>query len=93
MSCSPGSLGGEWRASAKTGADYVGEDLYELRVLRAGQRYRVLYAFHGPGLAVLLTAFAKAERRIPFREIRLARHRLDRFRDDPESRGHVEMDL
>lgn len=74
-------------------ADYVGEGLYELRILRAGQRYRLLYAFHGRESVVLLTAFAKAERRIPLREIRLARHRLDRFCISPELHGHFEKGL
>lgn len=70
-------------------ADYLEDGIYELRMLRAGQRYRVLYCFHGRGVALLLSAFAKSERRVPVAEIRLARERFEQFIRAPSRHSHV----
>ena len=74
-------------------ADYVGDDIYELRILRAGQRYRMLYAFHEGRFVLLLAGFSKSQRRIPKREIELARRRLDRFLQDPKRHSHLVKSL
>jgi len=65
-------------------ADYLGDGLYELRILRAGQRYRIVYAFSGRGVAILLAGFSKTERRVPERHIKLAQARLGLFVHAPE---------
>ena len=54
----------------------VASGVCELRLHDENAQYRVLYCIR-PGRGVLiLSAFAKSTRRIPVRELRLARHRL-----------------
>jgi phage-related protein len=68
-------------------AGYFGNGIYELRISRAGHRYRILYAFHDRDV-VLLSAFAKAESRVPVAELRLARFRLEQYASAPIIHSH-----
>ena len=70
-------------------SDYLGEGVYELRILRAGQRYRILYCFHGREVVLLLSAFAKGESRVPAAEFRLAVARSRKFARAPMRHIHV----
>jgi len=69
---------------------YLGEGIYELRVLRAGQRIRILYGFGRHDRIVLLSAFIKTQARVPTREIMLAKRRLDLYDRDPDLHGVTE---
>jgi phage-related protein len=81
-----GELGHEMR---RPEAAYLGDSICELRILRAGQRYRILYGFQGRGLAVLLVGFSKAEKRVPERHIKMAMSRLGRFLQAPDRYSYV----
>jgi len=70
-------------------SDYLGEGIYELRILRAGQRYRILYCFHGRNVVILLSAFAKSEPRVPAAEFRLALARSRKFARAPVRHTHT----
>ena len=56
-------------------AEYLGEKLYELRP----KHVRILYAFVGKGIAVILHAFRKKTGPVPLAEQRLAQSRLADF--------------
>ena len=56
-------------------AEYLGDKLYELRP----KQVRILYAFVGKGLAVILHAFRKKTGPVPPVEQRLAQSRLTDF--------------
>ena len=65
----------------------LGDGLFELRCREGGVQIRVLYAFEGKGIAVLTHGFVKKQRRVPASEIRLARRRLQEYRNDPTKHG------
>lgn len=69
-------------------SDYLGEGIYELRIMRAGRRYRILYSFHGRDMVLLLSGFAKSEPRVPASEIRLAVARSMKFARAPMRHSH-----
>jgi phage-related protein len=71
-------------------AEYLVDGIYELRIISSGQRYRILYGFHGRNMVMLLSAFAKSSQRVPRREIILARSRYERFVADPGIHSQVE---
>lgn len=70
-------------------ADYLRDDVYELRIGLQGMNYRVLYFFHGRTVAVLAHGLVK-ERRVPPKEIDLAVKRKNRFEADPEAHTYRE---
>jgi hypothetical protein len=70
-------------------ADYLRDDVYELRIGLQGINYRILYFFHGRTAAVLSHGLVK-ERRVPAKEIDLAVERKNRFHEDPEAHTHRE---
>ena len=65
-------------------ADYLRDDIYELRVRLQGVNYRVLYCFHGRTTAVVSHGIVK-RKKVPAKEIDLdiARKRL--FEGDPKA--------
>ena len=65
-------------------ADYLRDDIYELRVDLARMHYRMLYFFHGRTLAVLSHGLVK-EGRVPPGEIDKAVVRKAAFAADPEA--------
>ncbi len=67
-------------------ADYLGEDIYELRAKHQGVNYRMLYFFHGTTAVVVSHGLSKPEARVPKREIERAVDRKNRFRSSPS--GH-----
>ena len=63
-------------------ADYLRDDVYELRVGLQGMNYRMLYFFHGTTAVVLSHGLVK-KRSVPAKEIDAAIERSRRFEQDP----------
>ena len=64
-------------------ADYLRDDIYELRASYQGVHYRMLYFFHGRTAVVVSHRIAK-EQRVPPHEIDLAVKRRRVFESSPE---------
>ena len=62
-------------------ADFLRDDIYELRLGMRGQNYRMLYFFHGRDAVVLSHGLTK-EAAVPAREIDLAIRRREKFLAD-----------
>ncbi len=69
-------------------ADYLRDDIYELRASHHRIHYRVLYFFHGK-VAVISHGLIK-EKQVPVREIELAIMRKMMFANDPETHTYRE---
>lgn len=70
-------------------ADFLRDGVYELRV-RVGQvNYRLLYFFHGQGVAILAHGLTK-EKKVPEADIDRAVERKKRFEADPEAHRYKE---
>lgn len=67
-------------------ADYLRDNIYELRWRVQSVNYRILYFFHGKEVVVLSNGLTK-EDRVPPREINLAVERKAAFESDPA--GHT----
>ena len=65
-------------------ADYLRDDIYELRAKHAGMNYRILYFFHGREAVVVSHGFSKQQAKVPVREVKLACRRKQSFECDPE---------
>lgn len=70
-------------------ADYLRDDIYELRVGLQGINYRMLYFFHGRTVVVLSHGLTK-KRIVPPKEIDLAVERRKEFENDPDGHTHRE---
>ena len=64
-------------------ADYLLDDIYELRASCQGVHYRMLYFFHGRTAVVVSHGIMK-EQQVPPREIDLAVKRKASFESNPE---------
>lgn len=64
-------------------ADYLRNDIYELRISHLRVNYRILYFFHGRTVAVLSHGIVK-ERQIPPQEIERAIERKIKFQQNPD---------
>ena len=64
-------------------ADYLRDEIYELRASYQGVHYRMLYFLHGRDVVVVSHGLAK-ERAVPPREIDLALRRKATFETAPE---------
>jgi len=64
-------------------ADYLRDDIYELRISHRRVNYRILYFFHGRTVAVLAHGIVK-ERRVPPQDIERAIERKLNFQHNPE---------
>ena len=64
-------------------ADYLRDDIHELRVRFRNLNYRMLYFFYGQTAAVVSHGCTK-ERAVPAREIELAIERKQKFMEAPE---------
>jgi phage-related protein len=71
-------------------ADYLDEDIYELRVKCQAINYRVLYFFAGKQLVVVSHGLSKQEAQVPKREMQAAIDRRERFLADPERHTYRE---
>jgi len=63
-------------------ADYLRDEIYELRAGLQGINYRILYFFHGRTIAILAGGLIK-ERMVPNKDINLAMERKNKFEADP----------
>jgi phage-related protein len=72
-------------------ADYLRDDIYELRASLEGIHYRMLYFFHGNAAVVVSHGIIK-ERKVPSKEIDRAMERRKNFLKNPE-RHKYEEDL
>jgi len=63
-------------------ADYLGDDIYELRAKKGHINYRILYFFHGQNVALLCHALTK-ERAIPLADLVRAKARKAAFEKEP----------
>ncbi|MBI1760158.1 MAG: type II toxin-antitoxin system RelE/ParE family toxin [Acidobacteria bacterium] len=70
-------------------ADFLRDQIYELRIGLGGINYRSLYFFHGNVAAVLSHGIVK-ERAVPPSEIDLAVKRKQQFIANPDRHTHVE---
>ncbi len=64
-------------------ADYLRDDIYELRIKLQSINYRVLYFFHDKQLVVLSHGFSKQQAKVPESEIKLAISRRTEFQKSP----------
>lgn len=69
-------------------ADYLWDDIYELRASLQSIHYRMLYFFHGQAAVVVSHGIIK-ERAVPAKEIELVIERKARFAADPETHSFV----
>ena len=70
-------------------ADYLEEDIYELRIRRGHVNYRVLYFFHGQNVAVLAHSITK-EDVIPRADLARAIERKKAFAGNPKQHTYEE---
>lgn len=70
-------------------ADLLRDGVYELRVRVGRVNYRVLYFFHGRGVAVLAHGLTK-EKQVPKVDIDRAVQRKRRFEQNPEAHTYKE---
>ena len=65
-------------------ADYLRDDIYELRIGLQGISYRVLYFFHGRTVVIASHGLVK-KRAVPPKEIDLAVERKKKFENAPKA--------
>jgi len=70
-------------------ADFLRDGIYELRVRKGRVNYRILYFFHGRGLAILGHALTK-EDTVPHADIERALRRKEAFEADPGGHSYWE---
>ena len=68
-------------------ADYLRDDIYELRASHQGVHYRMLYFFHGTAAIIVSHGLIK-EREVPPREIDLAIRRKGQFEASPKRHAY-----
>lgn len=73
-------------------ADYLRDNIYELRAKLQHTNYRILYGFHGRTVVVLVHGLTKQRATVPDRDIELACRRLQQFIDDPGRHAYQEDD-
>jgi len=64
-------------------ADYLRDDIYELRIKAQSVNYRILYFFQGRQLVILSHGFSKQQAKVPEQEMKLAIRRRTDFRKSP----------
>jgi phage-related protein len=64
-------------------ADYLGNEIYELRAKHAGVNYRMLYFFYGPTAAVVSHDILKQQTKVPRKDIEGAALRRTLFDAHP----------
>lgn len=70
-------------------ADYLRDEIYELRVSLQGIQYRMLYFFHGTVAAVVSHGIMK-EQKVPPKEVDLAIKRKRQFEQAPRQHTYEE---
>jgi len=72
-------------------ADFLRDGIYELRLRKGRVNYRILYFFHGRGLAILGHALTK-EDKVPEADIERALRRKKAFEADPAKHSYSEAE-
>jgi phage-related protein len=72
-------------------ADFLRDDIHELRARHLGVNYRLLYFFHGKEAVVLSHGFSKKQAKVPKRELELAIKRKRIFLQAPKMHSHEEL--
>lgn len=70
-------------------SDFLRDGIYELRIRKGRINYRILYFFHGPGLAILGHAITK-EDVVPDVDIERCLRRKRAFESDPAGHSYSE---
>jgi phage-related protein len=70
-------------------ADFLRDGIYELRVRKGRVNYRILYFFHGRGLAILGQALTKDDK-VPEADIERALRRKKAFEANPVKHSYSE---
>ena len=70
-------------------ADFLRDGIYELRLRKGRVNYRILYFFHGRGVAILGHALTK-EDNVPSADIERALRRKKAFEADPAKHSYSE---
>jgi phage-related protein len=83
-----GQFGHELRRPA---ADYLRDEIYELRAKQGHVQYRMLYFFHGREVVVLAHALTK-EDEVPRTDIERAIKRMKLFRANPKAHTYESED-
>jgi phage-related protein len=81
------STGYELRRPA---ADYLRDEIYELRAKHLHVQYRILYFFYGQNVAILAHAMTKNTDRVPVVDIERAMKRKKLFEKNPKIHTYVE---
>ena len=71
-------------------ADYLRDDIYELRAKHIRVQYRILYFFHGQNVAIIAHAITKEESAVPNIDIERAIERRKLFVENSEAHTYVE---
>lgn len=71
-------------------ADYLRDEIYELRAKHIRVQYRILYFFHGQNVAILAHAITKEESAVPNNDIERAIARKRLFEQNPGVYSYVE---
>lgn len=71
-------------------ADYLRDDIYELRIVCKGTHYRILYFFNGKDIVVLTYSFVKKTKRVPDKNIEKAIQNKKAFMTDPKAHTYLE---
>jgi len=69
-------------------ADYLRDDIYELRAKDQNVNLRMLYFFHGRTAVVVSHGFSKQQAKVPEKEVELAIRRKQAFEASPELHTH-----
>ena len=72
-------------------ADYLRDGIHELRIRQGHVNYRILYFFHGQGVAILVHGLTK-EDEVPNADIERAIQRKEAFAKDPAKHTYSEDD-
>ena len=65
-------------------ADFLRDDIYELRIIHSGNQYRVLYFFDGTEIIVLTHSFLKKTNAVSKKDINKAIKRMDKYLKEPD---------
>ena len=72
-------------------ADYLRDEIHELRIRLGHVNYRILYFFHGQAVAILAHGLTKEEE-VPNADIERAIQRKEAFAKDPAKHTYPEED-
>jgi phage-related protein len=65
-------------------ADYLRNDIWELRAKQGNIQYRILYFYHGQNIAIIGHALIKKTSAVPSQDIERIIHRKAQFKQNPE---------